>query len=175
MKLFLLPGLVAGVLCVAVVAAAVAMSASSGVQGVSAQPAVAVMTSFPDLTPATGEPVLASLDGLHPDPGAVVQAGGPFDDRFEFGTLAFDGTAVSGTVTITSDVSDLLELQVVAGFYGADGSLLGTGRFVHHAGGDAHAHSGPPSESEDFEIIVPAGLAQPAVSVGVGVPVLVNE
>jgi hypothetical protein len=175
MKPFLMPGLVAGVLCVGVVAAAVGMSVSSGVQSVSAQPAVAVMTSFPDLTPATGEPTLPSLDTLRPESGAVVQAAGPFDDRFEFGALAFEGTAVTGTVTVTSDVSDLLELEVVAGFYAADGTLLGTGRFVHHAGGEAHSHTGPPSEIETFEIMVPAGLARQAVSVGVGVPVLVNE
>ena len=175
MKLSLRSALVAGVLGVGVVAAAVAIGASTGAQGVSAQPAVTVMTSFPDLTPATGEPTLPSLAELHPEPGAVVQADGPFDDRFELGALDFDGTTLSGTLTITSDVSELLELEVVAGFYGSDGTLLGTSRHVHHAGGDEHAHTGPPSESEAFQIAVPAGLAQQPVAVGVGVPVLVNE
>jgi hypothetical protein len=175
MKLFLGPGLVAGMLCAGVVAAAVALSVSSGGQSVSAQPAVAVMTSFPGLTPATGEPALPSLDVLRPEPGVVVQAGGPFDERFHLVSLAFDGATVSGSVTITSDVSDLLELEVVAGFYGADGALLGTGRYVHHASGHEHAPTGPPSESEAFQIAVPAGLPQQAVSVAVGVPVLVNE
>ncbi|MGO4690550.1 hypothetical protein [Glaciibacter sp. 2TAF33] len=174
MKLSLRSGLLGGALCAGVVAAAVGIGVAAAGQAVSAQPAVSVMTSFPGLAPATGEPTLPALAGLHPEPGAIVQAGGPFDDRFRLDALAFDGATLSGTVTITSDVSDLLELEVVAGFYGADGSLLGTGRYVHHADGD-HAHSGPPSESEAFEVAVPAGLAQQAVAVGVGVPVLVNE
>lgn len=167
-------GLVAGVLGVGLVAA-IAIGASIGAQGVSAQPTVTVMTSFPDLTPATGEPTLPSLAELHPKPGAVVQAGGPFDDRFELGALAFDGATLSGTVTITSDVSEVLDLEVVAGFYDSDGTLLGTSRYVHHAADDPDAHSGPPAESEAFQIPVPAGLAQQPVAVGVGVPVLVNE
>jgi hypothetical protein len=175
MRLSLRSGLIGGVLCAGVVAAAVVIGVTAGGQTVSAQPAVAVMTSFPDLVPATGEPTLPSLDALHPVPGTIVQAAGPFDDRFELGALTFDGSTAGGTVTITSDVSELLELELVAGFYGADGTLLGTGRYVHHATGNEHTHSGPPSESETFEIAVPAGLTQPAVSVGVGIPVLVNE
>ncbi len=174
MKLFLAPGIALGVLCAGAIAAAVVIGVQPG-ESVAAQPAVTVMTSFPDLTPATGEPTLPSLVALKPAPGAVVQASGPFDDRFELGDLAFDGTTVSGRVTITSDVSDLLELEVVAGFYGADGTLLGTGRYVHHATEDGNAHSGPPSESEAIEIAVPTDLDGEAVSVGVGVPVLVNE
>lgn len=173
MKLLIGSALVAGAL-IAGVAAAVAVNAAPA-EGRSANASVAVMTSFPGLSPATGEPTLPSLPALHPQPGALVQAHGPFDDRFTLADLAFDGSTVRGTVTITSDVSDLLELQVVAGFYAADGSLLGSGRFVRHASGDEAAHAGPPSEHEAFQVTVPSGLAQPAVSVAVGVPVLVNE
>jgi hypothetical protein len=174
MRVFLVPGVVVGVLCAGVIAAAVALNGQPG-PSTAAQPAVAVMTSFPGLTSATGAPTLPSLEQLHPGPGAVLQATGPFDDRFKLGGLAFDGTTATGSVTITSDVSDLLELEVVAGFYGSDGTLLGTGRHVHHATEDGHTHSGPPSESEAFEIAVPAELAQRVASVAVGVPVLVNE
>ena len=112
----------------------------------------------------------------HPQPGQAVRAAGPFDNRFEIDGLAFDGQKVTGSVRITSDVSDLLELVVVAGFYDAAGTLLGTARFEHHAEGDAgHGHVGPPSETEEFSITVPADATGKAVSVAVGVPVLVNE
>ncbi|MBC7723951.1 MAG: hypothetical protein H7146_04265, partial [Burkholderiaceae bacterium] len=87
--------------------------------------------------------------------------------------LSFDGATVSGAVRITSDVSDLLELEVVAGFYDVDGTLLGTDRFVHHLGDEVH--DGPPVESEAFTIAVPAPLAGRVGAVAVGVPVLVNE
>lgn len=173
MKLLIGSALLAGAL-IAGVAAALTVNAAP-MQGQSANASVAVMTSFPGLTSATGEPTLPSLPALHPQPGALVQADGPFDDRFTLADLAFDGSTVSGTITITSAVSDLLELQVVAGFYAADGSLLSTGQFVQHASGDEAAHAGPPSGHEAFQITVPGGLAKPVVSVAVGVPVLVNE
>ncbi|MBC7441019.1 MAG: hypothetical protein H7311_00585, partial [Ramlibacter sp.] len=88
--------------------------------------------------------------------------------------LAFDGAAVTGAVLVTSDVSDVLELQVLAGFYDAQGTLLGTDRFVHHLVEDG-THVGTPEERETFRIEVPAALAAQAVSVALGVPVLVNE
>ncbi|MGB4135621.1 MAG: hypothetical protein WA971_03590, partial [Microbacterium sp.] len=88
--------------------------------------------------------------------------------------LTFDGSAVSGTLEVTSDVSDLLELVVVAGFYDADGRMVGTARFEEHAEGE-HEHTGPPSEATSFRIEVPAGLPAAAVSAAAGVPVLVNE
>jgi hypothetical protein len=92
-----------------------------------------------------------------------------------FEGLAFEGQAATGTVRVTSDVSDLLELQVLAGFYDDRGNLLGTARFVHHLGTEGHEHAGPSEEGEAFTIPVPAGLGPQAVSAAVGVPVLVNE
>jgi hypothetical protein len=89
--------------------------------------------------------------------------------------LTFEGTAATGAVRITSDVSDLLELQVLAGFYDDQGTLLGTARFVHHLGSEGHNHAGPPEEREEFSIPVPADFQARAVSASVGVPVLVNE
>ncbi|MDQ0278998.1 hypothetical protein QO003_003301 [Arthrobacter silviterrae] len=143
--------------------------------GHGAQAAVVVQTSFPGLPAAAGEPTLASLKQARPKPGTVVQASGPFDNRFKLDRPALKDGAVTGTITVTSDVSDLLELEVVAGFYDKDRTLLGTGRFVHHAGADGHAHSGPPSETEEFSVRVPKDLADKTVSAAVGVPVLVNE
>ena len=123
-----------------------------------------------------GEPGLPSLTDTHPEPRQAVRAAGPFDNRFEIDRLAFDGHNVTGSVRITSDVSDLLELVVVAGFYDAGGQLVGEARFEHHADGDSgHQHPGPPSETEEFSIAVPAQAAGKAVSTAVGVPVLVNE
>ena len=136
---------------------------------------VTVQTAFAGLAAASAEPMLESLATLRPRPGTVVQAAGPFDGRFTLDRPALAGGSVTGAVTITTDVSDLLELEVLVGFYDKDGVLLGTDRFVHHAGAEGHAHSGPPSETEPFSINVPKELADRTVSAAVGVPVLVNE
>ncbi|MCY7287706.1 MAG: hypothetical protein LH624_05510 [Cryobacterium sp.] len=137
--------------------------------------AAAVMTEFPGLAAASGEPDVESMATMHPLAGSVAEAPGPFDDRFEFESLSFDRSAVTGVVRVTSDVSDLLELQVVAGFYGADGALIGTDRFVHHLNEEGHTEGGPPVQTQEFSVAVPAGLADSVASVAVGVPVLVNE
>jgi hypothetical protein len=141
-------------------------------------------TSFPGLEPAAAEPHLPGLTSLRPRPGEVVQATGPFDDRFVLRDLRLDAGTLDGTAQITSDVSHLLEFEAVAGFYDEQGRLLGTGRFVHHLEeGQGHVdhdateagHGGPPSELQEFSIPVPAGAQGRAVSAAVGVPVLVNE
>lgn len=134
-------------------------------------------TSFPDLTPASGDPQLPSLAALHPKAGTVVPAAGPFDDRFTLSELQFDGKAVSGKALITSDVSDVLEFEALAGFYDGDGVLLGTARHSYHLDETAGhpEHEGPPDEAQSFTIAVPADLTGRAVSAAVGVPVLVNE
>lgn len=145
--------------------------------GAGSDPRAAAQTSFPDLTPATGEPTLPSLAALHPAPGSVVQAAGPFDDRFDLSRLAFDGKTVSGTATITSDVSELLEFEALAGFYDRDGVLIGTARHSHHLGAHTHEETeqGTPELAEEFAIEVPPSLRGDAVAAAVGVPVLVNE
>ncbi|MFJ6155941.1 hypothetical protein ACIQF8_06535 [Pseudarthrobacter sp. NPDC092184] len=140
-----------------------------------APPAAAAKTTFPGLARAEGEPDLPGLRTTRPSPGQILQIQGAFDDRLEFEGLAFDGQAATGSVKVTSDVSDLLELQVLAGFYDERGNLLGTARFVHHLGGEGHGHSGPSDNGEEFNIPVPAEFQPQAVSAAVGVPVLVNE
>jgi hypothetical protein len=157
-----------------------ASAADSPTTAVSAErdsaPAAAAATSFPDLAAATTDtPSLPSLTTADPRAGTVAQASGPFDDRFLLHDLAFGDSAVTGSVEVTSDVSEVLELEVVAGFYDGDGALLGEGSFVLHADEDEHTHSGPPEEEHTFSVPVPQALAGRVVSAAVGVPVLVNE
>ncbi|MFI2646111.1 hypothetical protein [Micromonospora fulviviridis] len=137
-------------------------------------PAAAVKTAFPGLTPASGEPMLPTLNQQHPAPGTVTTVPGPFDDRFDFDDLTLNRDTVSGSIKVTSDVSAILELQVVAGLYDSNGQLLHTGRFVHHLTEDGHDH-GAPEERELFSISIPGQLRGRVVSAAVGVPVLVNE
>jgi hypothetical protein len=144
----------------------------------SPSPAAAARTSFPGLEPAAAEPDLPGLAALHPGPGQVVQAPGPFDDRFVLSDLSLDAGALHGAATITSDVSDVLEFEALAGFYDQQGSLVGTGRFVYHLDESApheEAHAGPPSELQAFTIEIPAEAQGRAASAAIGVPVLVNE
>lgn len=147
-------------------------SATPGVQP--PNPASALKTEFPGLEHATGEPQLPGIRTADPEPGAVATVAGPFDDRFTLSELDLGADAVTGRLHITSDVSDLLELQVLAGFYDARGRLLGTGRFVHHDL-EERQHSGPPSELERFSVTIPPRLRDRVASAAVGVPVLVNE
>ena len=138
----------------------------------------AAVTTLPGLTPATEDAALPSLRSLHPAPRTVTQAAGPFDDRFELRGLSFDGKQVRGSAQITSDVSEILELEVLAGFYDSRGGLVGTARYVHdveEAHAKEHQAGGPPDEAEPFTIAVPGRLRGTAVSAAVGVPVLVNE
>ena len=140
-------------------------------------PTDAVKTTLPGLSAASGAPELASIRLLRPHLGEVRQAAGPFDDRFALDGLAFDGTTVSGSLRVTSDVSAVLDLEVIAGFYDNGGAFIGTARFVYHAVDDGPTDpvTGTPVESIRFQATVPAELTGLAVSASVGVPVLVNE
>ncbi|MDO5498573.1 MAG: hypothetical protein Q4F67_02710 [Propionibacteriaceae bacterium] len=134
-----------------------------------------VATELPGLTPPSGDPDLPSLREAQPRPGEAIRVAGPFDDRFEIDDLTFDGREISGSVRVTSDVSALIDLQVVGGFYDANGQLLGVERWDHHADGEDHDHDAHVEEATDFAIPVPEAAAGAAVSAAVGVPVLVNE
>lgn len=131
-----------------------------------------VQTSFTDLPTPSGDPQLDGLSTAHPAAGAVEWVKGPFDDRFRISHARFDGSALRGEVDVTSDVSTLLELQVLAGFYDARGHYLGEGRWTLHS--DDH-DLGHPDESVDFVVRVPKAYAGKAAAVTAGVPVLVNE
>ncbi len=139
-------------------------------------PPQVMVTNFPDLPAPTGEPDLPGIaSGAPRGADAVGRIAGPFDDRFQWGRVTFDGRRITGSLEVTSDVSDVLELQVLAGFYDAAGALIGRNRFTYHLDEEAHHADGPPSEHEAFAIVVPKKLRGQAVSAAVGVPVLVNE
>lgn len=91
-----------------------------------------------------------------------------------------DKPAVTGHLAITSDVSDVLALELRAAYYDSHGRLLGTGTFQYQEEGEAaHAtdhHEGPHAAGTGIDITVPAEhlTGTPAAAV-VSVPVLVNE
>lgn len=134
------------------------------------------MTEFPGLEPADEGADLPGFGAAAPAPGVVTQVAGPFDDRFRLDRLVVDQGVVSGRIRVTSDVSELLDLEVVAGFYDDEGHFLGTGRFVHHLDGSTGlGHEALPSETETFRIPAPQKFASDVSAAVVGVTVLVNE
>jgi len=137
-------------------------------------PRTAAVTTFPGLTPATGDPTLDGIDTQHPERGEIVTVSGPFDDRFEWSELRLSQRMLTGHIEISSDVSELLELEVVAGFYDDAGKFLGTARFVHHLGA-AHEDSAHDHVGKEFRITIPARFRAKVTAAAVGVPVLVNE
>ncbi|MEV7572905.1 hypothetical protein AB0P28_07370 [Pseudarthrobacter sp. NPDC089323] len=134
----------------------------------------AAKISFQGLPAPAGEPDLPALHAPGPGKGKALQISGPFDDRFVLEGLAFSGSAVSGTVRVTGTTSELLDLQVLAGFYDDKGSLLGTARVDHHLATE-EPHSDNPTEPTEFTIDVPDQYQDAAVSAAVGVPVFVTE
>ena len=141
-----------------------------------ADPARAARTSFPGLPAPTADATLDGLESAAPPPGSVVRVPGPFDERIRLTGLRLEEGAVTGAVTVTSDVSELLDLEVLAGFYDRDGTLLATGRHVEHLDESAgHPEDGPPALTHPFRVPVPAAIRGRVVGAAVGVPVLVNE
>lgn len=134
----------------------------------------AARTSFPGLAAAEGEPDLPALHALGPGRGQVLQVPGPFDDRFELEGLAFNGSAVTGTLSTTDTTSSLLDLQVLAGFYDDNGSLLGTARFDRHLESEG-PHAAATEGQIGFTIAVPDQYRGVAVSTAVGVPAFASE
>ena len=134
----------------------------------------AVQTSLGLPTP-TGDPELPGLRDLSPAPDSVGRLDGPFDDRFTATGVRFDGGALRGRITITSDVSEILALQVLGGFYAADGTYLGEARWDFVPPEDEHHAEGHPEESVAFVVKVPSALRAKAASASYGVTNLVNE
>ncbi|MFJ8310773.1 MULTISPECIES: hypothetical protein [unclassified Streptomyces] len=104
---------------------------------------------------------------------------GPFTDRVRVtGGALTGGTAVTGHLAVTSDVSELIALELRAAYYDADGKLLGTGSFQYaEEGHDAHkgGHT-PAAEGGGIDFTVPAkGLTGTPTSAVLSIPVLVNE
>jgi hypothetical protein len=131
--------------------------------------ATAAVTAFPGLVRPTAEPTPAAILRAHPRPGAVLQAEGPFDDRFTLARLALRDATVTGTLTVTSDVSEVIDLQVLVGFYDARGGLLGTGSW------EKHGEGARPDEVVRFTVAAPDAVRGRVAAAAVSVPVLVNE
>ncbi|MFG3284148.1 hypothetical protein [Streptomyces sp. NPDC048111] len=110
--------------------------------------------------------------------GEVSLEQGPFTDRIKVTGTALAGGAVTGHLAVTSDVSELIALELRAAYYGADGRLLGTGSFQYaeeghdeHSGGHTPAAEGP---GIDFTVR-PGPLSGTPAGAVLSVPVLVNE
>ncbi len=149
-------------------------SASSAAPAPGSSPDSVVRTALPGLTPAAGDPTLPGVATAAPPAGRVGRLAGPFDDRFTMTGLRLDDGRVAGRLRVTSDVSDLIELQVLVAWYDARGDLLGVRRWTRHTT-EEHQHTGPPSEVERFAVAAAAGWRDEVQSAAVGVPVLVNE
>ncbi len=132
-------------------------------------PATAVRFSLPGLVAGAGDPVLSGFTETAPARGRLAQVSGPFDDRFTLSETTLTNGTARGVVTVTSDVSEVIDLQVQVGFYDADGSLLGTGIWEKHGEG---SH---PDEVARFTVTAPPTYRDRVAAAAVGVPVLVNE
>ena len=161
------------ILCAAGLCLALSGCAGSvGATGVSGETPAARATTPAGLT-RPGAP--AAFPTAHPPaPGTVDRAGGPFDDRFTMADLTLGSGGVAGALTVTSDVSELIVLEVHAGFFDRAGGLLGTQVKVHR---DDHADARPHSEQEtvEFDLTPDPAYAARVSSARVWVPVLVNE
>ncbi|MEV7281348.1 hypothetical protein [Streptomyces sp. NPDC093111] len=124
-------------------------------------------------------PAPAPTLSARPERGDVRVEDGPFTDRVRFTRLALrDRRGVAGHLAITSDVSDVIALEVRAAFYDADGRLLGSGVFTYgedHEGEKGGGH-GRRTAGAGIDFTVPAKdlHGTPAAAV-LSVPVLVNE
>ncbi|MEV4558281.1 hypothetical protein AB0K51_15000 [Kitasatospora sp. NPDC049285] len=110
--------------------------------------------------------------------GEVRLDNGPFTDRVKLTGLSLTGApAVTGHLTITSDVSDVLALEVHAAYYDATGHLLGTGTFQYQEEEAATGqHTGPRATGEGIDITIPADhLTGTPTGAVLTIPVLVNE
>ncbi|MER7463036.1 hypothetical protein [Streptomyces sp. NPDC097981] len=131
----------------------------------------------------SGAPAPAAVLAAPAKAGEVRVEPGPFTDRVQLTALTLTPAGkpgISGHLAITSDVSDVLSLDLRAAYYDADGRLLGTGTFHYQEegadtpGGDHHL--GPRAGHDGIDFTVPAdqltGVPSSAV---LSLPVLVNE
>ncbi|MGW4647189.1 hypothetical protein [Kitasatospora sp. NPDC004289] len=118
----------------------------------------------------------ASLGG-EVRPGEVRIEPGPFTDRVTLTELTLDkGSAVGGHLTITSDISDVLVMELRAAFYDQQGRLAGTGTFHYQEEESEGAHLGPRAAEGGIDFSIPAEkLTSAPVTAVLSLPVLVNE
>lgn len=156
----------AGVLILGLLAVSV-VGCSSTPDAPAPTPAAAPMAA-----PRSAEPPAAAVSVA---PGEVRLTPGPFTDRVRLSGTRLEGATVRGTLAITTDVSDVLALEVSAAFYDAGGHLVGTGTFAH--ADEEPVSGGPHVPSNDgipFTITSAPSDASVAAAV-LSIPVLVNE
>ncbi|MFF2953472.1 hypothetical protein ACFVVU_19240 [Kitasatospora sp. NPDC057965] len=110
--------------------------------------------------------------------GEVRVQDGPFTDRVKLTGLALSkGSTVGGHLTVTSDISDVLALEIGAAFYDDGGRLVGTGAFHYQEEEPATGeHDGPRAAGEGIDFTAVAEkLTGTPVSAVLSIPVLVNE
>ncbi|WP_406343782.1 hypothetical protein [Streptomyces sp. NBC_00648] len=156
--------------------------ADAGQRPAQAEQAAAPAVTFPA---PSGAPAPAATLAKVPAKGEVRLEQGPFTDRVRITKLTLsEKPSVTGHFAITSDVSDVLALEVRAAFYDERGHLVGTGSFQYaeegEAGEAAHGaagHAAPRAEGAgiDFTAVPKAPLTGKATSAVLSVPVLVNE
>ncbi|MFE3902853.1 hypothetical protein ACFXPY_21710 [Streptomyces sp. NPDC059153] len=133
------------------------------------------------LPPPRSAPSPAATLPAPPEQGEVRVEEGPFTDRVRLTRLTLTGgSAVSGHLAITSDVSDVLALELSAAYYDSKGRFIGTGSFQYQEEGQdaegGHHHDGPRAAGEGIDFKAPATkLTGTAAAAVVSVPVLVNE
>ena len=167
----LLPRLVAAAALAAALAACSGDTTGSGTR-VQAAPAAAAVGA-PTAPVSVAQPAPARLPAV-PAAGTVSVQPGPFDDRFSLAGTRLAGAAVTTSVTVESDVSEIIVLETQADFYDAAGALLGSARATHeddHGDGEAH------TAAEAVPLRMPADPAYAARvhSAVLSVPALVNE
>ncbi|KPI33863.1 hypothetical protein OV450_6255 [Actinobacteria bacterium OV450] len=131
----------------------------------------------------SGAPAPAAVLTPPAKTGEVRVEQGPFTDRVRLTALALAPAGkpgVTGHLAVTSDVSDVLALDLRAAYYDADGRLLGTGTFHYQEeGADASGadhHDGPRAAGDGIDFTVPADqLTSTPASAVLTLPVLVSE
>ncbi|MCX5388059.1 hypothetical protein [Streptomyces sp. NBC_00083] len=171
------------------VLALVTLALATGCGGGAGERAEAAPDPVPSVSFAAPRQAAAPAAHRELGKGEVRLDQGPFTDRVKVtGAALGAGSAVTGHLTVTSDVSDLIALEVRAAYYGADGGLLGTGTFRYaEEGHDGHpgGHT-PAAEGAGIDFTVrpaaPDGTSTPAgapigtpAGVVLSIPVLVNE
>ncbi|WP_369776933.1 hypothetical protein [Streptomyces sp. R33] len=179
-----LPRAAAAVLAAALLVLAAGCSGTTDADGARGGAGKPAGSAAPVAIPAPGRaPAPAAVLAPPPKPGEIRLEPGPFTDRVQLTalTLAPAGKpGVTGHLAITSDVSDVLSLELRAAYYDADGRLLGTGTFHYQEeGADAPAgdhHEGPRAGGDGIDFTVPAEqLSGTPSSAVLSLPVLVNE
>lgn len=146
-------------------AAAPASTAPAGALPTSALPAVSLAPTdtAPPAPAHLAEPVAA---------GTVARQPGPFDDRLRMTGVRLRAGTVEARLRVTSDVSEVLALEVDADFYDARGALLGRTRT---RSAPAHEAAGVPDEAVALRLPAATAYRHRVASAVLSVPVLVNE